>query len=491
MNRMIVTEIHKTGTKIAYDYKVEGEWEKYFNLHLPFFSEYDYDITGIPDSIALLPLIGNVLVLASIVNAQIVVEELDRSFYSGINDILDGYASMSRHIHFHRDIIRYSRLIDNAPYNTGEKAAMFFSGGVDAWNTLIHHIEEKPELITIWGADIAADNETGWQQVLVRQKEIAEHWQLNLLAIHANLRSFVNEKQLNHLGYDLVRDNYWSAFHHSVGMLALAAPYVFGHTKNLYFASTYSVKDRIFNDVTASIPKVDNYVQLGGCRVIHDGIEYSRLEKIENIYRYKHKWNAFMPVRVCYTSTDGSNCGRCEKCVLAMLSLMILGEDERKYGFPFRIAEKPEYFTAAILDFSDTANYFYFVFYDIHKAMRDKLTLADIPKEWHVFYKMEFEDLLPFILRNINKEIEKPAKDDMDLKRFQLLEEENQKLIDRISAADLLWKEQQDWIHHNELIIADLNKKNEKLMNELTGIYKRNIVYRLMRYSKRLNPFMK
>lgn len=46
-----------------------------------------------------------------------------------------------------------------------DKVATFFSGGVDAFSTLISHIDETPELFTLWGNDILYDNQSGWKNV--------------------------------------------------------------------------------------------------------------------------------------------------------------------------------------------------------------------------------------------------------------------------------------------------------------------------------------
>ena len=52
--------------------------------------------------------------------------------------------------------------LENNSYSENNGAAAFFSGGVDAFNTLVNHAEEKPVLLTLWGADVKLDDVSGW-----------------------------------------------------------------------------------------------------------------------------------------------------------------------------------------------------------------------------------------------------------------------------------------------------------------------------------------
>ena len=66
MNIMSVQEIKRVNhNRLEYSYTIEGEWSKYFEPSNPMWAEYSQPVDQIPDSIAVLPLIGNVIVLAS------------------------------------------------------------------------------------------------------------------------------------------------------------------------------------------------------------------------------------------------------------------------------------------------------------------------------------------------------------------------------------------------------------------------------------------
>ena len=68
------------------------------------------------------------------------------------NDFKQGYIDMYPKVDFKGTLIA-SNIIDNS-YIPSKRTASFFSGGVDAFSTLISHVDEKPVLVTLWGSDI-------------------------------------------------------------------------------------------------------------------------------------------------------------------------------------------------------------------------------------------------------------------------------------------------------------------------------------------------
>lgn len=79
LNRIIVDSPVIEHNKITYRYKVEGLWTEAFNLDKVFYVEYgNIDIQGVPESIAVIPLIANLLPIAWIYDAEIVVPQCDQ-----------------------------------------------------------------------------------------------------------------------------------------------------------------------------------------------------------------------------------------------------------------------------------------------------------------------------------------------------------------------------------------------------------------------------
>lgn len=286
MNRMTIQNIRRAGpTKLEYDYYVEGPWSKYFAPENPMWAEYQTPVDQVPDSIAVLPLIGNVIVLASLMDAEIYVDEIDRDFFDSIEQFLQGFvAVMPDHIRFKlQNIVHAGKIVEN-PLSDTDRAEnlVFFSGGVDATFSLISHLEEKPALVTIWGADIPWYDETSWKQAISFNQEAADRHGVPLWTIRSNFRCSLHDVNVNDYAVQLVNDWWWPAFHHSIAMMCLAAPLACGRRKTLYFGSSYSSKDlpEWGSYVLASDPKIDNHVRFCGCQVRHDGYECSRFDKI-------------------------------------------------------------------------------------------------------------------------------------------------------------------------------------------------------------------
>lgn len=413
MNIMRVQEIkHVNRNRLEYAYTIEGEWSKYFEPSNPMWAEYSEPVDQIPDSIAVLPLIGNVIVLASLMDADIYVDEIDRDFYECIEEFIEGFDSiMPDHVHFkHRDIIHAGRIVDASLSQTEqEENLLFFSGGVDATFSLISHLEEKPALVTVWGADIPWDNEDSWKQAIGFNQEVADRYDLRMLTIRSNFRKSLNNDPLEEYSMALVKDWWWSAFHHSIAMMCLAAPFADSRRANLYFGSSYSSKDHKDwgSYVLASAPEIDNHVRFCGCQVIHDGYDFSRFDKIRQIGNYYSKQEIKPFLRVCYLSNTGKNCCVCEKCASAIMSLILVGENPGDYGFQYNEETLPKNFAAGMQQMAREGKYdFLSLYYDIQAAYRSKYAEDQVPPTLRLFYEADMEALADFLLVPNNEYIE-------------------------------------------------------------------------------------
>ena len=95
MNIMRIQKINRVGeNRFEYAYSVEGEWSIYFEASNAMWVEYSKKVSYIPDSIAVLPLIGNVIILASLMNAEIYVDEIDKDFYECTEKFIQGFDNL-------------------------------------------------------------------------------------------------------------------------------------------------------------------------------------------------------------------------------------------------------------------------------------------------------------------------------------------------------------------------------------------------------------
>lgn len=333
MNQFRLDKVECAGSRIAYRYMVSGEWKKYFHLQEEFFIEYSEPVDGVPESISVIPLLVNILPIAWVHDAEIIVREVDKDFYEHIENIKQGYIDMFPRIEFNGRLS--AEQIVNNSYTPTEATATFFSGGVDAFSTLITHIEEKPTLITLNGSDIQLGNTEGWEKVYNHAVASAKEFDCKNLFITSSFRKFLNEGLLTKSIQSRSGENWWHGFQHGIGLIGHAAPYAYLHKlKAVYIASSFTIQEK--GIVTcASDPSIDNYVHVASCPTIHDGYEFSRQAKIHRICEYKKATGKKFSLRVCWESSGGGNCCVCEKCYRTIMGIAVETEDPHEYGFLF------------------------------------------------------------------------------------------------------------------------------------------------------------
>lgn len=403
MNTMTVQGIKREGKRLTYSYTVSGEWKRYFQPGEPMWVEYDRPVDDVPESIAVLPLIGNVIVLASLMDAVIHVDEIDQDFYHSVPEFINGFITLfPDHVHFKRDgLISAKKLVSNPLQpDAQEENLLFFSGGVDATSSLITHLEEKPALVTIWGADIPWNQESAWKQAIRWNQEAADRYGLKLITIRSNFRRSLHDDNVNAYAMELVQQWWWLVFHHGVAMMCLAAPIARGRRQKLYLSGTYSSKDSKDwgSYILASDPLIDNHVRFCGCQVVHDGYEYSRLDKVERICRFGETQQVKPFLRVCYHSDTGRNCGHCAKCTHAILLITLAGGKPEEYGFDYDPEELPHNFAAGLQEMAREERYGFLSLYTYtQQAYRQKYKPEEVPPAMRVFYETDLEKIADFL----------------------------------------------------------------------------------------------
>ena len=88
-NRISVDKVLVQERSIEYKFCLEGDWKKAFNSE-SMKIEYSIDVSAVPESIAIVPLLANILPIAWVYDAKIKVGECDKSFYDSIEDFKKG-----------------------------------------------------------------------------------------------------------------------------------------------------------------------------------------------------------------------------------------------------------------------------------------------------------------------------------------------------------------------------------------------------------------
>ena len=331
MNDLYVDKIIKEKNKIIYKYTVNGEWAANFAPARESCVEYSVDISAAPNSICIIPFIGNILPISWIFDAKIHIKSIDKNFYEHLWEVKKGYQEMYPMLEFKGDVV-VDAIEDNTEYFENVNTAAFFSGGVDAYTTLFRHLDEKPTLFTVWGADIKLEDVYGWNNVWKHTQDVAKEFNLQTVSIKSDFRYIINEGRLSKY-VKKSGDDWWHGFQNGIGIITHAAPlsYVLQISK-VYIASSYPEKMK-GKYTCASDPIIDNYIYYGSGQTVHDAYEWDRQQKIQYIIKRKKEENKPVSLRVCWKTSGGINCCRCEKCYRTILEIVSEGEEPNYYGF--------------------------------------------------------------------------------------------------------------------------------------------------------------
>ena len=388
INCLEIKNVQKKGNRIEYFYEASGKWKEFLNEKENMFIEYDYNIETVPESIAVVPFICNILPICWVFDLKIKVDVIDKKFYECIPEVKNGYTNMHPKIPMLGNI-EINKIEENTynPENTGA----LFSGGVDAFNTLFQHIAEKPILLTLWGADIHLDDEMGWNKVAEHHISVSKEYNLEGYLIKNNFRTVVNEIALSAYVWKKVNGEWWHDFQHGIAILGHIAPIAYiKKMKTVYIASS-NTKETRKNIVCASDPIIDNYVKYANCKVIHDGYEFTRQDKVHNICNFLDKTRrSSVQLRVCWQSSGGENCCECEKCYRTIIEIIAEGKEPRNFGFNLTDAKRRK--MMAKMPKIELIKYNFANYYsDAQETLINNYTEEETPKDLMWFRKYKFK----------------------------------------------------------------------------------------------------
>lgn len=315
--------------KITYRYSIGEELKRYFNLNNPLFAEYDINISDVPQSVAAIPFVVEMLPVIWITDSTLSLPELDSDFYESINKFKQGFVDMYPMITF-AGTVKVDKIVKNT-YDPINSSVILFGGGVDAFGSLIAHLEEKPELLTFWGADVDLDNTKAWEKVWNHTCATAEKLGLKHGCIKTNFRTFTNQETLREL-IRVADEEWYHGFQHAISMVGHTAPYTYcRRIKKVYIGSSFTSKERLS---CGSDRSIDGNMRFNGVVVVHDQYEVTRQDKIAEICKYVKQSGNSLYLRVCWASREGENCCKCEKCYRTIFALLAENADPRDFGFP-------------------------------------------------------------------------------------------------------------------------------------------------------------
>ncbi len=389
-NRIVLETPVVHGGRIECGYKVSGPWSEAFKPRRRFAVDYGMDTSDVPASVAVIPLLANLLPVSWVYDAEVVAPCCDRDFYESVPLFKRGYEEMYPMIDF-GGTFRAERVEENP--GEVEGAICLFSGGVDAFATLIEHAGENPLLMVLRGADVSLEDDTGWRNVQDHVREVSQEFGTEFLTVSSDLKEFLNEAVLEKK-VAASGDNWWHGFQHGVGLICHAAPIAYVlHKEVVYIASSFTAADK--GKVTcASDPSIDNNVRFCGTRVWHDGYQYRRQDKVHNIVEFARKTGMTVRLRVCWESEGGTNCCRCEKCFRTLLAIYAEKGNPREFGFEYgNLDELGRFYRRRFSGLGSDAGLL-LRYLPIQEAMRRNLSAEEVADGLRWFYEGDLSRLV-------------------------------------------------------------------------------------------------
>lgn len=200
----------------------------------------------------------------------------------------------------------------NAPPSKVQRALFMYSGGVDATFSLMRHAStlssrnrlDPAAAMLVHGADIPLDDAAAFQRAVRRAEPVLNKLGIPLIPMRTNSRALYPNWEdafgMNIAGCMLAMQNGFTD-----GVLASGEPY---ERVPVRWGST---------------PLTDALCSTRSMRIIHDGADFDRIEKVDWLAQNVPDLSA---LRVCWAGPKlGENCGRCEKCIRTMLNFWASG----------------------------------------------------------------------------------------------------------------------------------------------------------------------
>jgi hypothetical protein len=208
--------------------------------------------------------------------------------------------------------------------NTESRTAVFFSGGIDSWFSVLRHAPElEPaaigtvdDLLTVHGFDIPVDQPQEFATLEATLADAAQALGRNLVVVRTNLRR-----------RDTLWARGWGWLTHGAGLASVALVLEKRYGRAV-IGSTHPFGGLI---PWGSHPLTDPLLSTRRLEIRHDGAQYARTDKTALVARHRV---ALSHLHVCWKDAAADNCGTCAKCLRTMATLELLGVLNTATSFP-------------------------------------------------------------------------------------------------------------------------------------------------------------
>jgi hypothetical protein len=220
---------------------------------------------------------------------------------------------------------------------TQKHAATLFSGGVDSFYSLLKHRRSPgtlPELLThivyMRGVETRLELSDGLDETALWVQRIAQTTGVEVITGESNIRTSLQGPRGN---------LHWERHYHGSALAAVGLG-LSRHLAYVCIPSAFSYNHLIAH---GSTPLVDEMYSTERLRLLHDGAEVTRPEKVARILDWDRDL-VLGHLRVCIMNRGGAfNCGKCYKCVRTAIALRVLGVWEQARTFPNKATDHWEH----------------------------------------------------------------------------------------------------------------------------------------------------
>ena len=338
MEKVILEEISlsstELGTRVDYKYKAPEILQKYIKGE-PLFVEFPCDMKSVPLSILSIPFVGIMATVTMLLNVEIHVPVLEKSFMDCVAKLGKVYAKMYPDSGLKIDVFADNVVKSKLCSGGGTSNALFFTGGVDATSALIGLLEKRPTLVNIWGGDLRLTDEDSHRELAQYLDTITEYLDLDYCFIKTNAREMFCEDELGYLTSNHVGKfneyGWWATIAHSLSMASTVIPWTYKkEIRSIYLGSTHAKKEISYDANNVELlDAISNEI----CSIrIADG-DLVRNDKVTKIVRWKQETKAPIQLKVCWRRVAGKNCSSCEKCYRTILNILSNHGDPNEFGF--------------------------------------------------------------------------------------------------------------------------------------------------------------
>lgn len=195
-----------------------------------------------------------------------------------------------------------------------ERVGAFFSGGVDAYYTLLKNMDIITDIIFIRGYDVKLEKKGMLDEGSELVKRVGKEFNKNVIEIETNARPFLDKFITYGKSHGALLASVAHLLTNQIGTVLIPSAETYA---NLIPDGTHPLLDPLWNS-----DKIE---------FIHDGNEASRLQKLKKITTSQFVLDN---LRVCFGKSESKlNCCKCEKCLRTMISLKLLGVLEKSNSF--------------------------------------------------------------------------------------------------------------------------------------------------------------